>query len=92
MPAPQRRNPAGGAARRSLAVLAVGAGSALVACADDAGSSSGTSGAPDPGPVPAGTDFTAAAAERQFGFNNDFAGLLSIEGAPDTFLLVVNHE
>lgn len=35
---------------------------------------------------------TAASAEKQFGFNNDFAGLLPIEGRPHAYLLVVNHE
>ncbi|WP_199254705.1 PhoX family protein [Mycolicibacterium mengxianglii] len=35
---------------------------------------------------------TAAAQRGQFGFNNDFAGLLPIEGTSNHFLLVVNHE
>lgn len=35
---------------------------------------------------------SAAAQRGQFGFNNDFAGLLPIDGSPDHFLLVVNHE
>lgn len=35
---------------------------------------------------------TAAAQEKQFGFNNDFAGLLPVDGVPHTYLLVVNHE
>lgn len=35
---------------------------------------------------------TAAAQEKQFGFNNDFAGLLPVDGVPNTYLLVVNHE
>ncbi|MDF3305145.1 PhoX family phosphatase [Rhodococcus sp. T2V] len=35
---------------------------------------------------------TAQAQAQQFGFNNDFAGLLPVEGQPNTFLLVVNHE
>ncbi|MFC8526293.1 PhoX family protein [Nocardia sp. NPDC057227] len=35
---------------------------------------------------------TAAAQEKQFGYNNDFAALLPIEGRPNAFLLVVNHE
>lgn len=35
---------------------------------------------------------TAAAQEKQFGYNNDFAALLPIEGQPNAFLLVVNHE
>ncbi|MBJ8347661.1 PhoX family phosphatase [Antrihabitans sp. YC2-6] len=37
-------------------------------------------------------DQTPQAQERQFGFNNDFAGLLPIDGQPNTYLLVVNHE
>ncbi|MEE2060267.1 PhoX family protein [Rhodococcus artemisiae] len=37
-------------------------------------------------------DQTAAAQEKQFGFNNDFAGLLPVDGVPNTYLLVVNHE
>ena len=35
---------------------------------------------------------TAAAQRGQFGFNNDFAGLLPIEGQPNRFLLVTNFE
>ncbi|RVW02580.1 PhoX family protein [Rhodococcus spongiicola] len=35
---------------------------------------------------------TAEAAAKQFGFNNDFAGLLPIPGRPNAYLLVVNHE
>ncbi|ORI12695.1 PhoX family phosphatase [Rhodococcus sp. 1168] len=35
---------------------------------------------------------TAAAQNMQFGYNNDFAGLLPIEGTPNAYLLVVNHE
>ncbi|MEE2033510.1 PhoX family protein [Rhodococcus chondri] len=35
---------------------------------------------------------TAAAQERQFGFNNDFAGLLPVDGVPNTYLLVISHE
>lgn len=35
---------------------------------------------------------TAAAQAKQFGFNNDFAGLLPIEGEANKYLLVVNHE
>ncbi len=39
------------------------------------------------------TKQTAAAQRQQFGFNNDFAGLLPIDGAPPNhYLLVVNHE
>lgn len=35
---------------------------------------------------------TAAAQARQFGFNNDYAALLPVEGAAMKYLLVVNHE
>ena len=35
---------------------------------------------------------TAAAQRQQFGFNNDFAALLPIEGQANRFLLVTNHE
>jgi hypothetical protein len=35
---------------------------------------------------------TAAAQRQQFGFNNDFAGLIPVPGADDRFLFVVNHE
>ena len=35
---------------------------------------------------------TGAAQRGQFGFNNDFAGLLPIEGQPNRFLLVTNFE
>jgi secreted PhoX family phosphatase len=35
---------------------------------------------------------TPAAAAQQFGFNNDFASLLPIEGTPNSFWLVTNHE
>jgi uncharacterized protein len=35
---------------------------------------------------------SAAAQRGQFGFNNDFAGLLPIPGTPGRYLLVVNHE
>lgn len=35
---------------------------------------------------------TAAAQAKQFGFNNDYAALLPIEGKDNAFLLVVNHE
>ncbi|MGY4708435.1 PhoX family protein [Mycolicibacterium sp. CBM1] len=38
------------------------------------------------------TKQTAAAQRQQFGFNNDFAGLLPIDDSPGHFLLVVNHE
>ncbi len=118
-----------------MAVLAVGAGSALAACSSSGSDTAATSSsaAPAEPPVPAGMNFTAvapnsedavvipdgyrqsvviswgdpvlpgapvfdvnrqsAAAQRQqFGFNNDFAGLLPIEGSNDRFLLVTNHE
>ncbi|EOM76878.1 hypothetical protein Rrhod_1791 [Rhodococcus rhodnii LMG 5362] len=119
----------------AMAVLAVGAGSALVACSDDSGAA-GTADAnttTGDGGAPRGTDFeavapntedavvvpagyeqavvirwgdavlpdapafdfanqTGAAQAKQFGFNNDFAGLLPVEGTPNTYLLVVNHE
>ena len=35
---------------------------------------------------------TAAAQRGQFGFNNDFAGLLPVPGQKNRFLLVTNHE
>lgn len=35
---------------------------------------------------------TAAAQERQFGYNNDFVGFIPLNGNPDHGLLVVNHE
>ncbi len=35
---------------------------------------------------------SASSQRQQFGFNNDFAGLLPIEGQPNRYLLVVNHE
>ena len=35
---------------------------------------------------------TGAAQRGQFGFNNDFAGLLPIDGQPNRFLLVTNFE
>ncbi len=116
-----------------VAVLAVGAGSALAACATDesptaATMSTSTEPATPPGmnfdavapnsddvvvipegyrqavviswgdPVlPGAPEFdvaaqTAEAQRGQFGFNNDFAGLLPIAGTPDHFLLVTNHE
>jgi uncharacterized protein len=120
-----------------VAVIAVGAGSALAACStngsDTAATSSTSAPAPPEPPTPAGMNFaavapnsedaviipegyrqsvviswgdpvlpgapvfdvnrqTAAAQRQQFGFNNDFAGLLPIEGAPNRFLLVTNHE
>ena len=115
-----------------VAVLAVGAGSALAACAGDETPAANPSspGAPTPSPgmnfpavapnsedvvvIPEGyrqsiviswgdpilagapafdvTKQTAAAQRGQFGFNNDFAGLLPIPGSADHFLLVTNHE
>ena len=119
-----------------VAVLAVGAGSALAACStdeSDTAATTSTSAAPTAPETPAGMNFTAvppnsedavvipegyrqavviswgdpvlpgapvfdvnrqtAAAQRQqFGFNNDFAGLLPIEGSSNRFLLVTNHE
>jgi hypothetical protein len=35
---------------------------------------------------------TAEAQARQFGYNNDYLGLLPLDGGKDRFLLVVNHE
>ena len=35
---------------------------------------------------------SAAAQERQFGYNNDFVGFIPLDGAADRGLLVVNHE
>ena len=35
---------------------------------------------------------TAAAQRGQFGFNNDFAGLLPVPGQKNRFLLVTNFE
>ncbi|MFF0528177.1 PhoX family protein [Nocardia amikacinitolerans] len=35
---------------------------------------------------------SAAAQAKQFGYNNDFAALLPIEGQANSYLLVVNHE
>ncbi|TQK29851.1 PhoX family phosphatase [Arthrobacter sp. SLBN-53] len=118
-----------------MAVLAVGAGSALAACSSNGSDTAATSSSATPAepPTPTGMNFTAvapnsedavvipdgyrqsvviswgdpvlpgapvfdvnrqsAAAQRQqFGFNNDFAGLLPIEGSNDRFLLVTNHE
>ncbi|WP_336882058.1 PhoX family phosphatase [Rhodococcus globerulus] len=121
-----------------MAVLAVGAGSALAGCSDgtaEAAPGTGSAGSSDggTGSTPAGTNFTAVAPNKadavtvpegyeqgvvirwgdavlagapafdfenqtaaaqalQFGFNNDFAGLLPVEGQPNTYLLVVNHE
>ena len=116
-----------------VAVLAVGGGSALAACADGGKPVVGATSSTAPDAPPAGMNFTAvapnkqdavvipdgyrqavviswgdpvvagapvfdvknqsAASQRQqFGFNNDFAGLLPIEGSPGRYLLVVNHE
>ncbi|MGZ5394099.1 MAG: PhoX family protein, partial [Mycobacterium sp.] len=116
-----------------IAVLAVGAGSALAACGRDeqpvaTPTSSAAPAEPSPGmkftavapnsedavvipdgyeqavvigwgdPVlPGAPKFdvgsqTAAAQRQQFGFNNDFAGLLSIDGQQNRFLLVTNFE
>ncbi|UXU76028.1 MULTISPECIES: PhoX family protein [unclassified Paracoccus (in: a-proteobacteria)] len=35
---------------------------------------------------------SAAAQERQFGYNNDFVGFIPLDGSADRGLLVVNHE
>jgi hypothetical protein len=114
-----------------VAVLAVGAGTALAACATNAEPAASPSAAPlQPSPgmafpsvapnskdavvIPEGyeqgvvirwgdpilpgapafdvTAQTAAAQRQQFGFNNDFAALLPIEGRANRFLLVTNHE
>lgn len=114
-----------------IAVLAVGAGSALAACGRDdqpaAAPSSATTATPpgmrftavapnreDAVVIPEGyrqsvviswgdpvlpgapkfdvTAQTAAAQRGQFGFNNDFAGLLPIPDRPGHFLLVTNFE
>jgi secreted PhoX family phosphatase len=117
-----------------IAVLAVGAGSALAACGTgeqpQATPTSSTEPAAETPPgmkfeavapnsedavvIPAGYEQgvviswgdpilenapkfdvrnqTGAAQRGQFGFNNDFAGLLPIDGQPNRFLLVTNHE
>ncbi|MGE0216463.1 PhoX family protein [Mycolicibacterium sp.] len=116
-----------------IAVLAVGAGSALAACAGDtppAPSSTLAAAPSEPSPgmnfasvVPNSEDAvvvadgyqhrvviswgdpvlpgapafdvnnqSGAAQRGQFGFNNDFAGLLPIPGSSDRFLLVTNFE
>ena len=124
--------------RRSLlraggvAVLAVGAGSALAACSSDTQPAPTSSSPAAPEPV-AGMNFASvapntedavvvadgyrhavvirwgdpvlpdapafdvarqsgAAQRGQFGFNNDFAGLLPVPGRQDHFLLVTNFE
>ena len=38
------------------------------------------------------TKQTAAAQERQFGYNNDYVGFIPLEGSAEHGLLVVNHE
>src|SRR5690554_6090520 len=38
------------------------------------------------------TQQTAAAQERQFGYNNDYVGYIPLEGSSEHGLLVVNHE
>jgi secreted PhoX family phosphatase len=125
--------------RRSLlqaggvAVLAVGAGSALAACRSNEQPAATPTSSAAPAAPPPGMNFTAvapnkedalvvadgyeqavviswgdpilpnapkfdvkaqtAAAQRgQFGFNNDFAGLLPVPGQNNRFLLVTNHE
>ena len=117
-----------------IAVLAVGAGSALAACGrDEQPAATPTSSTEPAAETPPGMKFdaiapnsedvvvipdgykqvvviswgdpildgapkfdvakqTGAAQRGQFGFNNDFAGLLPIEGQPNRFLLVTNHE
>jgi secreted PhoX family phosphatase len=116
-----------------ITVLAVGAGSALAACATDKEPVAAPSSSPGPVESPAGMKFdsvapntedavvipngyqqavvirwgdpilpgapqfdvakqTAAAQRQQFGFNNDFAGLLPIPGHQNSYLLVTNHE
>ena len=116
-----------------IAVLAVGAGSALAACGRDQHPAATPTSPAEPAKTPPGMQFdsvapnsadavvipagyeqgvviswgdpilagapkfdvrnqTAAAQRGQFGFNNDFAGLLPIEGKPNRFLLVTNHE
>jgi secreted PhoX family phosphatase len=117
----------------SVAVLAVGAGSALAACARAEQPAATPTSSMAPAEPPPGMNFTAvapnkedavvipegyqqavviswgdpilqnapkfdvkaqtAAAQRgQFGFNNDFAGLLPVPGQKNRFLLVTNHE
>ncbi|OBK77420.1 PhoX family phosphatase [Mycobacterium sp. 1274761.0] len=117
-----------------IAVLAVGAGSALAACGRSSEPTAAPTSSPQPVPqTPPGMRFesvppnsedavvvadgyqqgvviswgdpvldgapkfdvarqTGAAQRGQFGFNNDFAGLLPIDGQPNRFLLVTNHE
>jgi uncharacterized protein len=125
--------------RRSLlqaggvAVLAVGAGSALAACASGEQPAATPTSSAAPAEPPPGMNFaavapnsedavvvpdgyqqavviswgdpvvegapkfdvkaqTAAAQRGQFGFNNDFAGLLPVPGQSNRFLLVTNFE
>lgn len=116
-----------------ITVLAVGAGSALAACANQNQPAATPTSSAAPNESPAGMKFdsvapntedgvvipngyqqavvirwgdpilpgapqfdvtkqTPAAQRQQFGFNNDFAGLLPIPGAQDRFLMVTNHE
>jgi uncharacterized protein len=116
-----------------IAVLAVGAGSALAACGSQEQPAATPTSSAVPAEPPPGMNFTAvapnsddalvvadgyehavviswgdpilpnapkfdvkaqtAAAQRgQFGFNNDFAGLLPVPGQKNRFLLVTNHE
>lgn len=117
-----------------IAVLAVGAGSALAACGtDERPAATPTSSSTAPAEPPPGMRFasvapnsedavvvadgyqqavviswgdpvlpgapkfnvagqTGAAQRAQFGFNNDFAGLLPIPGQQNRFLLVTNFE
>ncbi len=118
-----------------VAVLAVGAGSALAACSNDSQPAASPASSPTPAPAEPspGMNFTSVApnsedavvvadgyeqavviswgdpvlpgapafdvnnqtgdAQRgQFGFNNDFAGLLPIPGSRNHYLLVTNFE
>ena len=116
-----------------IAVLAVGAGSALAACGKPEQPVATPTSSPAPAAPPPGMNFaavapnkedavlipegyqqavviswgdpilpnapkfdvkaqTAAAQRGQFGFNNDFAGLLAVPGHKNRFLLVTNHE
>ncbi|SEH55429.1 hypothetical protein SAMN04489835_1349 [Mycolicibacterium rutilum] len=116
-----------------IAVLAVGAGSALAACGTDESPAAVPSSTPAPDAAPPGMNFASvapnsddavvipdgyqqsvviswgdpildgaprfdvnnqsgAAQRGQFGFNNDFAGLLPIPGQHNRFLLVTNFE
>lgn len=116
-----------------VAVLAVGAGSALAACSNTSAPAPTTSSSAAPAEPPAGMNFasvapnsedvvvvadgyeqgvviswgdpvlpnapkfdvtkqTGASQRGQFGFNNDFAALLPVEGQAGHFLLVTNFE